>query len=237
MLAAGETMSSVVCSVIVWCQKAAGFGASAYFGILAGISGVCGTLFAVIHSHQVAGLRLGAQEREPLQTSEDAAKRPACPDSGTWFLCLRIAWLSFVQNGLWFAVMPYTTSSDYVWLNTTLPQFLGPLASVAALFVLKPWARVMAAVTWNATAAIMVTVAALRRPISSPELAGCFSTICVLGFLGIVYDKAALLSVAGRDADETSQRRMAWAGAAMQVGAALGSFTFYMIINVAGAFG
>eukprot|EP00746_Dinoflagellata_sp_MGD_P026386 gnl/MRDRNA2_/MRDRNA2_16218_c0_seq1.p1 gnl/MRDRNA2_/MRDRNA2_16218_c0~~gnl/MRDRNA2_/MRDRNA2_16218_c0_seq1.p1 ORF type:complete len:193 (+),score=31.32 gnl/MRDRNA2_/MRDRNA2_16218_c0_seq1:57-581(+) len=150
---------------------------------------------------------------------------------------LMITWLSFCQNGIWPSVLPYacatyrsTTTVDLYWFASFAPSLGAPLAAALAAFTVHNRCQLIAAVFWNSSTFFMLFAALVHKPMGGSLGAGVLATLSIVGYLGICYGKAALLtSLRMRCGNE--ENRLRKAGISMQLGAIAGTLLFFILVN------
>ncbi|KAF4728494.1 hypothetical protein FOZ62_026583 [Perkinsus olseni] len=251
-LATGESLSSAASAAVVAIQSACGFNPTVYFAIIGSIVMFCTAGFFMLH-FGYSGKAMHDFVREDQTPDTPASSSSASQREHSLFsreskrflgFYLLIGWLSFVQNALTPAFLPFAGRaypSGYRLAQNVLFAF-APVASMGAAWLLGTRyrkncfvtsAEIGAVILWNIE--VFITLYLSYAPPEDLPLAGkssgtaFFTVITVVGGGTIAFTKAAIML---RLKPYNEEGVLKHAGVCMQIGSLIGAVVCALTANL-----
>lgn len=241
--ACGEASTSLVSAIVALVQDVTKFSVSVYFGIMAGLTGVAGVAYGVLRFHPLGvKLRIVArQEEEEKQTdtvvllSETEAPRSLramrmAVFAAIWVDLAVTVILNIMESGalvaiLSYCVLPYGESfyKAALWGGMAAAPAGTMLTLVARLGQAWQWATL-----WLPLCVFLIVNSSVQILPSSGAFGG-FVVCCVIVARLVIGFTKALVYI--RVQEKGKGDGMLLVAVAQQVGAAVGSLVFFLLVN------
>jgi hypothetical protein len=236
--ACGEASTSLVASIVAVIQDATGMSVAAYFGVMAGLVVLSGVAYCVLRFNRAAvrlrdvSVRADA-EAVPLVTNEAPLSLRSVRVAAfrvIWLDLLVTVVLNVVESGALVAILSYLATpygpsffKAALWGGMAAAP-VGTMMTLAAC-VGQAWHW---ALLWVPLSVFLIVNSVANVLVSSVAF-GSFVVACVIvARLAIGYTKALVYI---RVQERTNSEAMLLVAVAQQMGAAVGSLVFFLLVN------
>jgi len=248
-LAVGEASTGLVAGIFAIIQNPGenpNFPPSVYFGLMGVVMLCSGIAFSFLKFHRVGKQDKTEEIQKETNDSEDNYSSLQVMKEISKILLLTF-WLSFWQNGVLvsistYATLPYPNGPQVLKWSVILGMIAPPISSLLTTFF-QSYRLILLTALYSITSILILVIAAMspNPPLVSHRFAGALVVMLFTVNTSIIsYTKTMIYLTLQRDISKVSVKKGMKAfrqvGLITQIGAAIGSFLMFVLINYAKVF-